>query len=301
MVSSGTVSNDLSSLNQNLSSYTSNIGNLAGSWKGASYENINAKAEEFVNEYKQVITAQMNAFMAAISNYEKYVQVKSELASARAALASAQANGDDNAAASYSGLIAQLETQLENLKNQINANLAAASSPKLSASPITAAQASAEAVQLSLTGGTYVERALQSAFQIAGDDTHGYSQQRRWGNPDYDCSSFVISCWQNAGVDVRGAGAGYTGNMRRAFTSTGLFEWVPGNPRVEDLRPGDVLLNESVHTEMYIGDGKMIGAHGDRDGRGGDSGGKEINVVNYHGGWQGYLRYIGDRPATLSV
>ena len=83
--------------------------------------------------------------------------------------------------------------------------------------------------------------------------------------------------------------------MKRSFTQCG-FTWYPGTPRAEDLLPGDVLLDESSHTEMYIGDGKMIGAHGDRDNRDGDSTGKEINVVPfYSSGWDGYLRYEGNK------
>ena len=128
---------------------------------------------------------------------------------------------------------------------------------------------------------------------MAADDSHGYSQQTRWGNPNYDCSSLVISAYEAAGVSVKEAGAGYTGNMRSAFTKVG-FEWIPGNPDVNSLQPGDVLLNEGSHTEMYIGDGMNVGAHSNKDGRDGDSSGKEINISNYRSfPWDGVLRYVG--------
>ena len=44
-----------------------------------------------------------------------------------------------------------------------------------------------------------VEQAISWAISIANDNSHGYSMTSRWG-PDYDCSSFVISAFRNAGV-----------------------------------------------------------------------------------------------------
>ena len=45
-----------------------------------------------------------------------------------------------------------------------------------------------------------IETAVQWAVNTANDNSHGYSQTSRGGNPDYDCSSFVIAAWANAGV-----------------------------------------------------------------------------------------------------
>lgn len=140
----------------------------------------------------------------------------------------------------------------------------------------------------------YTQGAMDWAVSIANDDSHGYSQATRYGNPNYDCSSLVISSWDAAGVPVKDAGATYTGDMREAFLSTGQFEWIPGNPDVNDLQPGDILLNEGQHTEMYIGNGLNVGAHGNHDGVDGDSGGGEICVSDYYSfPWDGVLRYIG--------
>ena len=49
---------------------------------------------------------------------------------------------------------------------------------------------------------TKIEKAVTWALAIANDNTHGYDQQYRWG-PDYDCSSLIISAWQQAGVPVK--------------------------------------------------------------------------------------------------
>ena len=63
---------------------------------------------------------------------------------------------------------------------------------------------------------TKIEKAVTWALAIANDNTHGYDQQYRWG-PDYDCSSLIISAWQQAGVPVKTKGAAYTGNMNLRF------------------------------------------------------------------------------------
>jgi cell wall-associated NlpC family hydrolase len=149
--------------------------------------------------------------------------------------------------------------------------------------------------------GSSINSAMEWAQKTAADNSHGYSQQTRWGNPNYDCSSFVISSYEAAGIKVKEAGASYTGNMKNAFTKVG-FQWIPGTPDVNKLQPGDVLLNEGTHTEMYIGDGKMIGAHGNTDGRDGDSGGNEISITKYSNkNWDGVLRYVGSGTASTSA
>jgi len=149
----------------------------------------------------------------------------------------------------------------------------------------------------SLLGVPHIQKAMDWALAIANDNSHGYSQNTRYGNPNYDCSSLVIAAYENAGIPVQEAGASYTGNMRSAFLKCG-FIWIPGNPDVSSLQPGDILLNEGHHTEMYIGNGKNVGAHDNFDGRNGDSSGREINVSPYRSyPWNGVLRYVGNKNA----
>ena len=142
------------------------------------------------------------------------------------------------------------------------------------------------------TSGKVAEDAMAWAQKIADDNDYGYSQASRWGETkQFDCSSFVISAYKNAGIDV--GGATYTGNMREELTKHG-FEWIPGNPDVNDLQPGDIVLDEDSHTEMYIGNGKLIGAHDNYNGSTGDPSGEEIDVGNYYSHpWDGVLRYTG--------
>lgn len=301
MVSSGTVSSDASSFVSNMSTYQSTFEGIGSSWTGPSFDNLSTKVEEFIGEYKATIEKQMSAFATACSLYEQYINEKNAYNAALANYNAAVANNDPNAGA-YQAEANEHKNKMDQLKEEINAKLGEASSPTLSATAIgsDSSSTSAELSLLSSTSGSVVDSVISKAMEIANDDSHGYSQKTRWGNPNYDCSSFVITCWDSAGTGVKAAGATYTGNMKKSFLSTGLFEWIPGN-QVTELKPGDVLLNPNSHTEMYIGDGKMIGAHGDKDGRNGDSGGREINVTKYHSGWEGVLRYIGPGNPTLSI
>ena len=141
-----------------------------------------------------------------------------------------------------------------------------------------------------------IDKAINWAVSIANDNSHGYDQLHRWG-PDYDCSSLLISAWQQAGVPVQANGATYTGNMKNVFVKCG-FEAIKFNRSVS-LKRGDVLLNEKHHTAMYIGDGKVVMASINEQGkavggRTGDQTGKEILTCNYYVpsyGWDYVLRY----------
>ena len=58
---------------------------------------------------------------------------------------------------------------------------------------------------ISVSAGTVIENAISWALGIADDDSHGYSQlqNRRWGNPDYDCSTFVITAFAKYSASSR--------------------------------------------------------------------------------------------------
>lgn len=140
-----------------------------------------------------------------------------------------------------------------------------------------------------------ITEAVSWAVGIAQDDSHGYSQHKRWG-PDYDCSSLVISAYEQAGVPVKEAGATYTANMRRAFEQCGFKSIKYGSGTV--LMKGDVLLNEKHHAALYIGSGQIVQASiaetGKIYGKEGDQTTREIEFRNfyvYRYGWDYILRY----------
>ena len=132
------------------------------------------------------------------------------------------------------------------------------------------------------------------AKQIADDDSHGYSQPHRNGNPDYDCSSLVYYALKNAGLDV--GNYAFNTNSEGAILEKAGFErhdWT----KVADLQAGDIVW-KSTHTEIYAGDGKFIGAHHDENGgitgaKAGDQTGDEISVTSYAAGFTAYYRYKG--------
>lgn len=133
------------------------------------------------------------------------------------------------------------------------------------------------------------------AEAIAFDDAHGYSQSSRWGNPDYDCSSLVITATEYAGIPVKSRGATYTGNMVMAYLAAGFTRLVY-TAGMELIR-GDILLNVKSHTAVYIGNYKLVEATGDEKGgisggQTGDQTGHEIHVrTMYNYPWDYVLRW----------
>lgn len=141
-----------------------------------------------------------------------------------------------------------------------------------------------------------IEDAVAWAIETANDQSHGYSQADRWG-PDYDCSSFVISAFEQAGVSLREAGASYTGNMRGPMIACGFVDvtYAIGLDSGYGLQPGDVLLNYSAHTCLAIGGGKVANCRTDEGHpQSGDQSGNEIRIQSYWNfPWDCVLRYKG--------
>lgn len=79
------------------------------------------------------------------------------------------------------------------------------------------------------------------AVDIANDDAHGYDQVNRNGNPDFDCSSLVIYCF-NKFVPVVKCGATFTGDLRNAFLKCGFVEvsdMIKCNVQLVEVYPND--------------------------------------------------------------
>ena len=135
---------------------------------------------------------------------------------------------------------------------------------------------------------------MKWAVKKAKNNKHGYSQANRWG-PDYDCSSLVCSALKAAGFP--NSGATWTGNMKKCLKKIG-FKWHRGT---RGIQRGDILLahnSQNQHTEIYLGNGKNVGAHSSENGgiygASGDQTGNEISVTAYYNmPWDGYLRYKG--------
>jgi hypothetical protein len=140
-----------------------------------------------------------------------------------------------------------------------------------------------------------VEKAVQWAIQICNDDSHGYSQGNRDGNPDYDCSSLVFYSLLAGGWTREELGS-WTFNTTRMQEVLPPIGWkmYPYDGNVGSLKRGDIMWR-AAHTEWYIGNGETAGAHSAEDGgiygQGGDQTGDEISVVKISGSWTHFFRY----------
>lgn len=159
-----------------------------------------------------------------------------------------------------------------------------------------------------------IDSAVSWARQIAADPRHGYDQTNRQG-PDYDCSSFVIAAFKQAGIPLKST---YTGNMRADMLQRGFADVTQRVNRNTGagLEVGDVLLNERNHTALYIGNGRVVQASinelgNTTGGKTGDQTGREIYERGYYNyPWDCVLRYVGasgsaptteDKPAQGNV
>lgn len=135
-----------------------------------------------------------------------------------------------------------------------------------------------------------LNKAIEWLVSIADNDTHGYSQSNRQG-PDYDCSSLTLNALSHGGFAVNVSG--YTGNMYDILQSVG-FRTVSDNKCLK----GDIYLTPFKHVVMSYADGYVVTAAGNKDGRTGDSSGREIYKLPFYTpayGWVYHMRYVTDK------
>lgn len=152
--------------------------------------------------------------------------------------------------------------------------------------------------------GKGIEAAVQWALATADDPNVGYAQDYRQLNPDVDCSSFVwYALVKGGGFDSDKMG-GYpfaTGGMTSVLEGNGFVK-VAWDGDSSKLARGDIMWVHGTsrqHTEIYIGDGKTVGAHSNSFGgikgdQGGDQTGNEVSVVSLSTSFTHYFRYVGD-------
>ena len=150
---------------------------------------------------------------------------------------------------------------------------------------------------------TIPEAAVQWAVKIANDQSHGYSQQSRYG-PDYDCSSLALSAYKQAGVPIDFNKVCYTGNMQNLIQYgfkdvTSKVNLNTGN----GLQRGDILWwhksGNQGHTAIYIGNNQIVHARGQSYGspKTGDQGSEIAVTPYYRGSWKHVYRYVGGGTA----
>ena len=152
-----------------------------------------------------------------------------------------------------------------------------------------------------------IDRAVSWAEGIAADNSHGYNNSGNgWGPDEYNCIGLVMSAYKVAGNDP---GMCNIDQMPEYLKSAG-FEDVTSKVNLKTGKgaaKGDVFwmldsTGKHGHTELFCGDGQLVGARGNYDGKTGDSSGKEIAVNPYSNmSWQRVFRLPGGYTAEVSA
>lgn len=293
MVSSGTVSNDASTLEQYLKSYKSEMSGLEGSWKGPSHDSITSQADSFVGEYSAIVS-QMNNFAKACSEYEAYIKLKATIAQTE----SDRAKAADNVKYTYDSPLAQMKTDLGTRKKNINTYLASASSPSLTATPVSTAESSTISSLVSTSGSSSSGSSATAADNKAFIDSILSEEGKTVG--DYSgftdgnwCADFVSEMLISHGYNIEPSSiAGHVDDnslfksLERAgatFHYDQASQSYDGGDNYDpnySPQPGDVILfdfeNDGVtdHTGFVVkdnGDGTITTIEGNTSGNAGSS------------------------------
>lgn len=127
------------------------------------------------------------------------------------------------------------------------------------------------------------EKMAKFCEEVCANDQVGYDQYQRntlrdaaraaaWNGAkittacETDCSAFMTVCAEAAGVDVSGcytsSNAPTTSTMKDKFKATGAFEVLTDSKYMKTdkyLKRGDILVRESGHTAMALGNGELAG------------------------------------------
>ena len=126
---------------------------------------------------------------------------------------------------------------------------------------------------------------------IANDNSHGYSQIHRGGNPDFDCSSLVGHALAEAGFNVN-----VNSTTRNLYEQLKRCGFTSCN---RPFRKGDIHLAVGKHVCVSTDSEHIVHASIDENGttkgrKAGDQTGKEICIRKYYTpsyGWSYHLRY----------
>lgn len=131
---------------------------------------------------------------------------------------------------------------------------------------------------------TAMDKALAKARAYAANDNHGYElgyHSAAAMKVGTDCSGLVryyVACMEGRSVDQLPDFS--TRSEKRVLSARG-WQLLPFS--LGALRRGDVLLSNSRgHTVIWLGNGRILGAEGNWDGRRGDGSGREVCERDYY-------------------
>ena len=148
-----------------------------------------------------------------------------------------------------------------------------------------------------------IETAVSFMEQIAADNSHGYAQDNRTGNPDYDCSSLVGTALNKAGFKVNSQST--TRNLYSQLINCG-FKSIGIN---DTRKRGDIFLSPGHHVVMCTDSNNIVHASINENGKTtkgipGDQTGKEICTRSFYTpsyGWTYHLRYEDNTTTSLKT
>lgn len=151
-----------------------------------------------------------------------------------------------------------------------------------------------------------IDRAVSWAEGIAADNSHGYNNTGNGWGPEYNCIGLVMRAYKAAGNDPGVCNI----DQMPAYLKAAGFQEVTASVNLTTgagAVKGDIFwmldsTGKHGHTELFCGDGKLVGARGNYDGKNGDSSGKEIAVNPYSNmSWQKVFRLPGGYTAEASA
>lgn len=149
-----------------------------------------------------------------------------------------------------------------------------------------------------------IEDGIKKVLDYAADDTKGYELHSRDYSVGTDCAGLVrMYCAAVEGVDVSSYPGFGTWSEKATLTKRG---WTAYGFKYSWMQRGDVLLrakgDATGHTVVYLGGGRIVGAEGNKDGKRGDSSGREICEKAYYDyDYDWILRPPASAGATMQV
>ena len=253
MVSSGTVSGDLSSVESGFSSYSSATSSLGSNWQGPSYDNFIGQAEDFLGEFKATISGEMSAFADACSAYEQYIQAYNNQKTAEGNVAEAIRVKDASAQSSWEGKVTEYRTAKEGFAEQIKASLVAASSSKLNATALSGSSVSSSKGDTTQSAKAYngkVNSTMQNVADVASTNSGG--------GYDNMCEAWAEVQWENAtGIGRQPQPSAYDAWQNFGVSTSkdnipvGAMVYGSGSPTVDSVN------NPYGHVGIYVGNGMV--------------------------------------------
>lgn len=130
-----------------------------------------------------------------------------------------------------------------------------------------------------------VEGGIATVLTYADDNRHGYELRERDYDIGTDCAGLGrLYAAAVEGVSVEGYPDMHSWNIAERLSQRG---WSVLSFSEQAKRRGDILVRVDPkggtgHVVVYLGDGRIVGAEGDWDGRAGDSSGREICERSYY-------------------